>query len=117
MALFLQDVLTSLPEGMWIRCVRATVEQRIEELKNDLAADGFCLRAFVATESAFLVVLFTFNLLSLYRYLTTPSQPYRQPGMLRTTGFLTGALFGEDGAAGGAQALGGVGWVGPSANR
>lgn len=37
-------------------------KQRIEELKHDLAADGFCLQPFFATESAFLAVLFTFNL-------------------------------------------------------
>jgi hypothetical protein len=45
---------------------RATIEQRIEELKAELAADGFCMKSFFATESAFLAVLFTFNLLSLY---------------------------------------------------
>ena len=32
-------------------------------MKHDLAADGFCLQKFYATESAFLAVLFTFNLL------------------------------------------------------
>ena len=40
---------------------RARVEQRIEELKHDLAADGFCLHPFFATESAFLAILLTFN--------------------------------------------------------
>ena len=40
---------------------RACIEQRIEELKHDLAADGFCLQPFFATESAFLAVLCTFN--------------------------------------------------------
>jgi hypothetical protein len=40
----------------------ATIEQRIEELKNDLAADDFCTQNFWATESAFLATLFTFNL-------------------------------------------------------
>jgi hypothetical protein len=43
---------------------RAAVECRIDELKNELAADHFCLRSFFATESAFLAVLFSFNLLS-----------------------------------------------------
>jgi hypothetical protein len=76
---------------------RATVEQRIEELKNDLAADGFCLQPFFATESAFLAVLFTFNLLSLYQHQTTPGQPYRQPGTLRTAVFLAGAVLGKMG--------------------
>ena len=59
---------------------RACVEQRIEELKHDLAADGFCLQPFFATESAFLAVLFAFNLLSLYQHQITPNAPYRQPG-------------------------------------
>ena len=73
---------------------RACVEQRIEELKNDLAADGFCLQPFFATESAFLAVLFTFNLLSVYQHQTTPTKPYRKPGTLRTTVFLCGAVMG-----------------------
>ncbi|HEY3861634.1 MAG TPA: hypothetical protein VGO59_07090 [Verrucomicrobiae bacterium] len=67
---------------------RACVEQRIEELKHDLAANGFCLHPFFATESAFLAVLFTFNLLSLYQRQTTLKAPYRQPGALRTAVFL-----------------------------
>jgi hypothetical protein len=73
---------------------RACVEQRIEELKHDLAADGFCLRPFYATESAFLAVLFTFNLLSLYQHQTTPEAAYRQPGTLRVAVFLCGAVLG-----------------------
>jgi hypothetical protein len=73
---------------------RACIEQRIEELKHDLAADGFCLQPFFATESAFLAVLCTFNLLSLYQHQTTPTQPYRQPGTLRVTVFLCGAVLG-----------------------
>ena len=47
---------------------RACVEQRIEELKNDLSAQGFCTQNFWATEVAFLAVLFTFNLLSRKRH-------------------------------------------------
>jgi len=43
---------------------RATVEQRIEEMKNDLHADGFCTKAFFATEAAFLGVVLSYNLLS-----------------------------------------------------
>lgn len=33
---------------------RATVEQRIEEIQSDLAAHGFCMQPFFATEAAFL---------------------------------------------------------------
>jgi len=73
---------------------RACIEQRIEQLKHDLAADGFCLQPFFATEAAFLAMLFTFNLLSLYRQQTTPGVPYRQPGTLRVAMFLCGAVPG-----------------------
>jgi len=76
---------------------RATIEQRIEELKNDLGADDFCTQNFWATESAFLAVLFTFNLLSLYQQLSTPRAKYRQPATLRTTVFICGAILGKAG--------------------
>src|ERR1017187_4640460 len=76
---------------------RACVEQRIEELKHDLAADGFCLQPVLATEAAFLAVLFTFNLLSLYQHQTTPDAPYRQPETLRVAVFLCGAVQGVRG--------------------
>jgi hypothetical protein len=76
---------------------RATVEQRIEELKNDLAADDFCTQNFWATEAAFLAVLFAFNLLSLYQHHATPGTRYRQPATLRTAVFLCGAILGRSG--------------------
>jgi len=76
---------------------RATVEQRIEELKNDLGADDFCTQNFWATEAAFLAVLFTFNLLSLYQQLGTPKADYRQPATLRTAVFVCGAILGRAG--------------------
>jgi len=74
---------------------RATIEQRIEELKSDLAADGFCMKSFFATESAFLSVLWVFNLLSLYQQATEPKKNYRQPATLRTAVFLGGAILGR----------------------
>jgi len=61
----------------------ATVEQRMEELKNDLAADDFCTQNFWSTEAAFLAVLFIFNLLSLYQQSATSNARYRQPATLR----------------------------------
>lgn len=76
---------------------RATVEQRIEELKNDLGADDFCTQDFWATEAAFLAVLFTFNLLSLYQQLSAPDHRYRQPATLRVGVFLCGAILGRTG--------------------
>ena len=76
---------------------RATVEQRIEELKNELSADGFCMKEFFCTEAAFLAVLFTFNLLSHYQRMVTPQEPYRQPATLRTQVFIAGAILGHAG--------------------
>jgi hypothetical protein len=74
---------------------RATIEQRIEELKAELNADGFCMKDFFATEAAFLSVLFTFNLLSLYQKAIHPTAPYRQPATLRAAVFLGGAILGR----------------------
>jgi len=73
---------------------RACIEQRIEELKNDLSAGGFCVRAFFGTESAFLAVIFAFNLLSLYQRQSTPEKPYRQLATLRTEVFIAGSVLG-----------------------
>lgn len=74
---------------------RAVVEQRIEEIKSEMHADGFCMQDFFATESAFLTVLFTFNLLSLYQKVAQPKVTYRQPATLRAAVFLGGAVLGR----------------------
>lgn len=75
---------------------RACVEQRIEELKNDLAADDFCTQQFFATEAAFLAVVATFNLLSLFQQ-ASGAGAYRQPATLRAQVFLCGAVLGRQG--------------------
>jgi hypothetical protein len=54
---------------------------RITALKNDLQGDGFCMQDFYATESAFLSVCFTYNLLSLYQHASAPEQ--RKAGFKR----------------------------------
>ncbi len=76
---------------------RAIIEQRIEELKAELNADGFGMKQFFATEAAFLSVLFVFNLLSLYQKALNPQAPYRQPATLRSAVFLGGAALGRVG--------------------
>lgn len=76
---------------------RATVEQRIEELKNDLGADDFCTQNFWATESAFLAVVFTFNLLNLYQQSIAPHAPVKRPATLRVATFICGAILGRQG--------------------
>jgi len=52
------------------------------------------VREFFGTESAFLAVLFAFNLLSLYQRQITPEKPYRQPATLRTGMFIAGVVLG-----------------------
>jgi hypothetical protein len=77
---------------------RAAVECRIDELKNELAADRFCLRSFFATESAFLAVLFSFNLLSEFQRAINPAlKSYKQPATLRFELFTCGAILGRNG--------------------
>ena len=88
---------------------RACIEQRIEELKHDLAADGFCLQPFYATESAFLAVLCTFNLLSLYQHQSTPPPAVSAGGDAAGGGVPVRGDARSDGAGGGGETLRRVG--------
>jgi hypothetical protein len=85
------------PEEIWRDYnQRACIEQRIEELKSDLAADDFCLREFFATEAAFMGILMLFNLLGEFQRASGMSG-YRQPATLRAHVFLCGAILGRSG--------------------
>lgn len=85
------------PEEIWRDYnQRACVEQRIEELKSDLAAGDFCLQEFYATEAAFLGILMLFNLLAEFQR-TVGMRDYRQPASLRVQVFLCGAILGRAG--------------------
>lgn len=85
------------PEEIWRDYnQRACIEQRIEELKSDLAADDFCLQQFYATEAAFLSILMLFNLLAEFQR-ATGMTGYRQPASLRVQVFLCGAILGRAG--------------------
>jgi len=89
--------LGEAPEQIWRDYnQRACVEQRIEELKSDLAADDFCLQEFFATEAAFLSILLLFNLLGEFQRATGMTR-YRQPASLRAQVFLCGAILGRAG--------------------
>jgi hypothetical protein len=72
------------------------MENRIAELKYDLAADDFCLREFFATEAAFMVILMLFNLLGEMQRMSGIKQ-YRRPATLRAQVFLCGAILGRSG--------------------
>ena len=89
--------LADPPEEIWRDYnQRACVEQRIEELKSDLAADDFCLQEFFATEAAFLGILMLFNLLGEFQR-ATGMPGYRQPATVRVQVFLCGAILGRAG--------------------
>lgn len=85
------------PEELWRDYnQRATMENRIAELKYDLAADDFCLHEFFATEAAFMAILMLFNLLGEMQRMSGMKQ-YRRPATLRAQVFLCGAILGRSG--------------------
>ncbi len=75
---------------------RADMENRIAELKHDLAADRFCLKQFFATEAAFQTILLSFNLLAEFPR-AAGLAGYHEPATLRTTVFTCGAILGRAG--------------------
>jgi hypothetical protein len=87
------------PEWLWRHYdQRAAIEPRFSELKEDLAADDFCLRKFFPTEAAFLSVLFVFNLLSVLQSLDAkPGAVQRRPATLRQSLLVCGAIAGRSG--------------------
>ena len=85
------------PEQIWREYnLRGDAENRVAELKYDLAADDFCMKQFFATEAAFRAVLLLFNLLSEFQH-ATAMPGYQQPATLRTQVFLCGAILGRKG--------------------
>src|SRR3954452_17348643 len=88
---------TASPMAIWREYnLRADMENRIEELKNDLGADGFCLKQFFATEAAFRSILLLFNLLAEFQRAAGLSS-YQQPATLRTQVLTCGAILGRAG--------------------
>lgn len=84
-------------EGIWRDYNRrADMENRIAELKHDLAADRFCLKQFFATEAAFQCILLLFNLLAEFQR-AAGMTGYREPATMRTTVFTCGAIPGRTG--------------------
>jgi len=88
---------TAAPLDIWREYnQRADMENRIEELKNDLGADGFCLKPFFATEAAFRSILLLFNLLAEFQR-AAGLTGYQQPASLRTQVLACGAILGRAG--------------------
>jgi len=90
---------TQAPELEWRDYnQRACIEQRIGELKDDLAADDFCKQEFYATEAAFRAVLMLFNLLSTWQKAARGEEHgYQRPATLRMEVFMCGAIAGSRG--------------------
>ncbi len=89
--------LSAPPEEIWRDYNhRADMENRIAELKHDLAADRFCLKDFYATDAVFRSVLLLFNLLSEFR-LASGMPQHKEPGTLRSQVFLCGAELQQQG--------------------
>jgi len=87
------------PDWLWRHYdQRAAIEPRFSELKQDLAADDFCLQQFFATEAAFRAVLFVFNLLSILQAVDAkPGGAQQRPATLRQSLFVCGAIAGRSG--------------------
>jgi len=89
--------LDASPEQIWREYnQRATIENRIAELKYDLAADDFCMYKFFATEAAFRGVTFLYNLLSEFQRAVGFGR-YQRAATLRSAIFLCGAILGTAG--------------------
>jgi hypothetical protein len=78
---------------------RAAIEPRISELKEDLAADDFCLHEFFPTEAAVRSVFLLFNLLSILQALRPPAPAATQqrPATLRQQLFTCASAAGRAG--------------------
>lgn len=78
---------------------RAAIEPRISELKEDLAADDFCLQGFFPTEAAVRSVFLLFNFMSLLQALQPNAgpKPQQRPATLRQQLFTCAAAAGRAG--------------------
>lgn len=70
---------------------RGDAENRIKELKEDFGVEGFCMDDFCATETAMRFVMVAYNLMSLFRLLTSQSQPGPRLSTLRFNCFAVGS--------------------------
>jgi hypothetical protein len=90
--------LTDVPLIVW-RTIRqrSNDENTIKEFKEDLAFSGFSMAKFYATESAFLIRLLLYNLLSIFRQAFLPqSEKHHRLSTLRFMYFIIPAHLGRD---------------------
>ncbi|MCS6824922.1 MAG: transposase, partial [Cytophagaceae bacterium] len=70
---------------------RADSENRIQELKHDFGAEGFCMDNFYATEAALRMVMMAYNLMGLYRQFSKQTGDYQRLSTLRFNCFAVGS--------------------------
>lgn len=76
---------------------RGDAENRIKELKEDFGVEGFCMDDFCATETAMRFVMVAYNLMSLFRLLTSQNQPSPKLSTLRFNCFAVGSWIENEG--------------------
>lgn len=76
---------------------RADAENRIQELKQDFGAKGFCMDNFFATEAAMRMVMVAYNLMSLYRLFSRQTAVYQRLSTLRFNCFAVGSWIVKQG--------------------
>ncbi len=87
------------PSEAWVEYDgRARIELRFRELKEDLHADGFCLKSFHGSEAAFLAVLCLYNLMGEFQRASDPQGACRRPRTVREEVFVCGAVLGRSGS-------------------
>jgi hypothetical protein len=76
---------------------RGDAENRIQELKYDFALEGFNMKEFYATEAAMRFVTVAYNLMSLYKHVTTQTQSQQRLHTIRINCFAVGSWIVKQG--------------------
>ena len=76
---------------------RGDAENRIQELKYDFALQGFNMKEFYATEAAMRFVTVAYNLMSLYKHVTTQTQSQQRLHTIRINCFAVGSWIVKQG--------------------
>lgn len=69
---------------------RADAENRIQELKYDFGLEGFAMKEFYATEAAMRFITIAYNLMSLYKHVTTQTTAQQRLHTIRINCFAVG---------------------------
>lgn len=77
---------------------RADAENRIQELKYDFALEGFNMKEFFATEAAMRMVTVAYNLMSLYKHVTTQTSSQQRLHSIRINCFAVGGWIVKQGS-------------------